>query len=305
MTIRNLQHYALAVPNVAAGKQFYTDFGLEAHDEGNRTVLRCAGRAQDQVILLEGDRKRLHHLSFGTDAEQLEPLKTRLAAAGTRLLDAPKGVEGSGIWFHDPDGVLVNVRAADAAPWRTAPEWKLNTPGHRVRSGRPGAPRRDIPVRPTRLGHVLRFTPQLNAMIDFYTHVVGLKLSDRAREIVAFLHCHGGSDHHVLAFLAADEPGFHHGSFEVANVDEIGLGACNMLDKGYADGWGFGRHVIGSNFFHYVRDPWMSLAEYFCDIDYIPADMEWQPTDYAPQDALYVWGPKPPETFGVNFEAAR
>jgi catechol 2,3-dioxygenase-like lactoylglutathione lyase family enzyme len=158
-------------------------------------------------------------------------------------------------------------------------------------------------ARPTRLGHVLRFTPQLERMLDFYTRVAGLKLSDRAQDIVAFLHTHGGSDHHVLAFLASDRPGFHHASFEVGNIDEIGLGARRMLDRGYRDGWGFGRHVIGSNFFHYVRDPWMSLAEYFCDIDYIPADADWQPTNYAPQDALYVWGPQPPEAFGTNFEA--
>jgi hypothetical protein len=45
------------------------------------------------------------------------------------------------------------------------------------------------------------------------------------------------------------------------------------------------------------------MAEYFCDIDYIPADMDWQPTNYPVQDSLYVWGPKPPESFGMNFEA--
>jgi catechol 2,3-dioxygenase-like lactoylglutathione lyase family enzyme len=304
MTIRNLQHIALAVPDVAAGAKFYTDFGLRLCDDGNRTILRCHGRDQDQVILLEGPRKSMHHVAFGTRRAELAELRRRLETDRIGLVDAPRECDGDGIWFADPDGLLVNVRVAEAAPWRSAPEWKINTPGHLVRRGLPGHPRRDTPVQPTRLGHVLRFTPQLERMLDFYTRVVGLKLSDRAQNIVAFLHTHGGSDHHVLAFLASDRPGFHHASFEVANVDEIGLGACAMLDKGYGDGWGFGRHVIGSNFFHYIRDPWMSLAEYFCDIDYIPDGMDWQPTDYPPQDSLYVWGPKPPESFGANFEAA-
>jgi len=304
MTIRNLQHYALAVPDVEAGTRFYTDFGLEARADGNRSILRCRGRAQDQVVLVEGPKKRLHHVAFGTGAGELRPLQARLESERVALVDPPRQSDGAGLWFRDPDGVLINVRAAEAAPWRSAPEWKSNTPGHFTRIGKPSHPRRDQPVHPTRLGHVLRFTPQLERMLDFYTRVVGLKLSDRAQNVVAFLHTHGGSDHHVLALLASDRPGFHHASFEVANVDEIGMGACRMLDKGYADGWGFGRHVIGSNFFHYVRDPWMSLAEYFSDIDYIPADAHWQPTNYALEDALYVWGPKPPETFGVNFEAA-
>jgi hypothetical protein len=46
------------------------------------------------------------------------------------------------------------------------------------------------------------------------------------------------------------------------------------------------------------------MAEYFCDIDYIPADASWKPTDYPAEDSLYVWGPKPPEAFGMNFEKA-
>jgi catechol 2,3-dioxygenase-like lactoylglutathione lyase family enzyme len=246
----------------------------------------------------------MHHIAFGTRTEDLAGLQSRLQGEGIPVVDAPAQSDGDGLWFRDPDGLLVNVRAAEAAPWRSAPNWKLNAPGHLVRVGIPGHPRRDALARPTRLGHVLRFTPQLERMLDFYTRVVGLKLSDRAQDIVAFLHTHGGSDHHVLAFLASERPGLHHASFEVANPDEIGMGARRMLDKGYVDGWGMGRHVIGSNFFHYIRDPWMSLAEYFCDIDYIPADMPWQPTNYAAEDSLYVWGPQPPQTFATNFEAA-
>jgi len=303
MTIYNLQHIALAVPNATVGKKFYSDFGMDAREEGGRTVLRCRGRDQDQVLLIEGKRKQMHHVTFGTRAGELEGLKNRLERNGIKLIDAPKEAPGDGIWFHDPDGLPVNVRAAGSAPWRTAPEWKINNPGHLNRAGVPGHPKRDLQVRPVRLGHALRFTPQLNTMVDFYTRLVGLKLSDRAHDIVAFLHSHGGSDHHIFGFIKSDKPGFHHASFEVANVDEIGMGACRMLDKGYADGWGFGRHVIGSNFFHYIRDPWNSMAEYFCDIDYIPAEMDWKPTNYPVEDSLYVWGPKPPESFGRNFEA--
>src|SRR5256886_4158951 len=159
---------------------------------------------------------------------------------------------------------LVNVRVAEAAKWRTVAEWKINNPGHLNRAGVPGHPKRDVQVRPTRLGHALRFTAQMEKMVDFYTRVVGLRLSDRAQDIVAFMRGHGGSDHHVFGFIKSDRPGFHHASFEVGNVDEIGMGACRLLDKGYKDGWGFGRHVIGSNFFPHIPDPSDRLAAYFC-----------------------------------------
>jgi hypothetical protein len=88
----------------------------------------------------------------------------------------------------------------------------------------------------------------------------------------------------------------------VANIDEIGFGASRLLDKGYGYGWGMGRHVLGSNFFFYIRDPWNGLAEYFCDIDYIPPDVKWEAQDWPPQDALYAWGPQVPADFGRNFE---
>src|SRR5690606_468177 len=132
---------------------------------------------------------------------------------------------------------------------------------------------------------------------------IGLILSDRSQDIVAFMRGHGGSDHHIFGFIASEKPGFHHASFEVGNIDEIGMGAAYLLDKGYRDGWGFGRHVIGSNFFHYVRDPWNSLVEYFCDIDFIPDGGKWETKNWPPEDSLYVWGPKTPEDFGANYEA--
>lgn len=305
MTVRSLQHIALTVPDAAAGKKFYTDFGLEGREDGKRVVMRCHGRDQDQMVLVEGPKKRLHHVCFGARAEAIEAMKERLEKEGVALLDAPKETPGDGLWFRDHDGVLVNVRAAEPAPWLPAPQWRINNPGNLNRSGVPGHPARDAPVRPRRLGHTLRFTANMEKQVDFYTRLVGMRLSDRSRDIVAFMrNGEGGSDHHVMGFIKSDRPGFHHASFEVANVDEIGMGACRLIDKGYRNGWGFGRHVIGSNFFHYIRDPWGSLVEYFCDIDYIPEGADWKPRDYPPEDSLYVWGPSVPDDFGRNFEEA-
>ena len=304
MTIRSLQHIALAVPKPQVGEKFYTDFGLVGRETRNGIEMRCHGRDQAQVILIEGPKRAMHHVCFGTRANLFDQLKRRIEVSGTRLLDPPNEMPDDGLWLRDPDGLLVNIKVAEPAPWLPAPEWKLNTPGHFTRFGTRGYPSRDSVVHPRRLGHVLRFSPNLNRQIDFYTRVLGMRLSDRSQDIVAFFHCEGGSDHHVFGFIASDRPGFHHASFEVANIDEIGIGACKLLEKGYKNGWGLGRHVIGSNFFHYIRDPWNSLVEYFTDIDYIPADQVWEAKDWPPQDALYVWGPNVPDDFGANFEAA-
>ena len=105
-------------------------------------------------------------------------------------------------------------------------------------------------------------------------------------------------------FAKSNAPGFHHSSWDVGSLHEVGLGAEQMKDSGYTKGWGLGRHVLGSNYFYYLRDPWGSYAEYSYDIDFVPADLDWPTADHPPEDSLYVWGPAVPEDFVTNFEAA-
>lgn len=60
--------------------------------------------------------------------------------------------------------------------------------------------------------------------------------------------------------------------------------------------------MLGSNYFHYVRDPLGSFAEYSADIDVIATGMPWPTGDHAPEDPLYLWEPKVPDYFFHNSE---
>ncbi|HIM69786.1 MAG TPA: dioxygenase, partial [Gammaproteobacteria bacterium] len=163
----------------------------------------------------------------------------------------------------------------------------------------------DTKVYPSRLGHIVHFTTDVDRKIDFYTRVLGLKLTDRSGDFIAFLRVPGGSDHHVIAVIKGDKPGIHHTSFEVNNIDEMGIAGQRMMDKGYRNGWGIGRHALGSNFFWYIRDPHNGLAEYFSDIDYISDDRKWRARDWPMEVSFFLWGPPPPAEFGRNFEGTR
>ncbi|HXP31798.1 MAG TPA: VOC family protein [Stellaceae bacterium] len=300
MSVQSLLSFALTVPDVEAGRRFYTTFGLTPAERDNALAFRCEGRDQDQVLLVEGRKKRLNHLRFGADARGLAAIRQRMQERGIAEIDAPHNSFGGGLWVRDPDGHAVNVRIEAAKPWRPAERFVMNNPGHYERRGRACPPNHQ--VRPNRLGHVLLHSPDLETMTRFYTEILGLRLSDRVPGLIAFMHLPVGGDHHVVALLAEARPGFHHASFEVGSPDEIGIGAQRVLGAGYKNGWGFGRHVLGSNFFHYLRDPWNSLAEYFCDIDQIPGDGSWRAEDHGAEDALFRWGPPVPEEFGANFE---
>jgi catechol 2,3-dioxygenase len=75
-----------------------------------------------------------------------------------------------------------------------------------------------------------------------------------------------------------------------------------LADKARRGDWGFGRHTIGSNFFHYIQDPWGSWFEYYSDMDHIDDYAEWSPTNYGMEDSLASWGPPLPADFGRNYE---
>ena len=312
MAVTNLQHVGLAVPDIQIGLDFYGDAGLETYARDGMGVVGCQGRSQDQLRLIEGARKKLHHLCFGTTEAGLASIRANLESNGVQLLDAPNESPDEGLWVRDPDGIYVNIKIADAAPSFGGPDalgnqadWPTNTPGHFERRGLRAAPPRDIAVNPRRLGHVLQFTPDVDRKIDFYTRMLGMRVADRVGEMIAFMYLQGGSDHHVVALAKSDGPGLHHASFEMANADHISLNAQRMVDKGHRSHWGFGRHVIGSNFFHYMRDPWDGLIEFFSDIDYIPGDCAWEAGEWPEQDSLYLWGPALPEDFVTNYELAR
>lgn len=306
--IRSLHHVGFTVPDLEVGRRFYKTFGLDDHTSGNDLVLRCDGRNQDQLRLIEGAKKRLAYMAFGTNEDGLRTAKARLQAVGVPLNQLPfKGVD-EGIWFRDPDGLWVNLRVAEDAPSNRAPAREVNMPGRtrRLTDRAFGAGIPIAPVRPRRLGHLIKFTPDVRRSVDFYTRVLGMKESDRAQDVISFLRCSNGGDHHTLAFAKSTHVGFHHLSFEVDSVDDIELGARNLIDAGYRDCFGLGRHVAGSNFFHYIRDPWGSLVEMFWDMDAIPEnDSGWTPRDGLPDEVTAVWAAAPPpEDFVVNFEAA-
>jgi catechol 2,3-dioxygenase len=300
--VHSLDQFVLAVPDLAPAQKFYSSFGLDVQEKGRTVALKTFGHEHQWGSVVEGNgNKRLHHLSFGCYAEDIGRLKTRIEGNGVELLDPPPGFESNGFWFRDHAGVLIEIKVAR----KSSPDNKSGGYWTPTAEGVAAAPLRQKAgvVRPRRLSHCLIFTTDIDKAIDFYSRNLGLRLSDRSRNIVAFMHGMHGSDHHMVAFALSDAPGLHHCSWDTGSVSDVGLGAMLMADKGYSKGWGMGRHVLGSNFFHYVQDPWGSFCEYSADIDYIPKTKQWEAGDHDPEDSFYLWGPTVPDDFVHNYEA--
>ncbi len=303
IAVHSLHRFAFSVPDLGPAFDFYSAFGLDVRRAGERLDLYTHGHPHRWGVVHAGSpAKRLEYLSFGAYAEDIPAIAQRVAKLGIGEIAPHRLADEQGMWFADPDGTPIQIVAAEKC-----------TPSHKdptlVRGGDPGtasAPSRSKirDTRPRRLSHVLLFTPDVKRSVAFYTDALGLRLSDQSGDIIAFTHGAHGSDHHLVAFAKSDGPGLHHSSWDVASIDEVGIGMQQMVDRGYTEGWGVGRHVIGSNYFRYIRDPWGSFAEYSYDIDFVPADVDWKAADHAPEDSFYVWGPPVPDYFIQNHETA-
>jgi catechol 2,3-dioxygenase-like lactoylglutathione lyase family enzyme len=299
--IHSLDRFLFSVPDLAVAQRFYSEFGLDIQTSGSVLTMGTYDHSHVWGTISEGPRKKFGYCSFGAFEDDIDRFATRLQDMKIKRLDPPPDVQSNGLWFNDHDGNLVEVKVAA----KSSPDEKTRFLFREAAAGERGAPFRSaLPrTRPRRLSHVLLFTRDVPKAMEFYTRVLGLRVSDYSGENVAFLHGVHGSDHHMIAFARSDAPGLHHLSWDVGSVDEIGAGAMHMLGKGYDKGWGLGRHVLGSNYFHYVRDPWGSHSEYSADIDYVPATCDWKGGDQPGEDAFYAWGPNVPEDFVRNYEA--
>ena len=292
MRVKGLIQYGLEVPSLDVGHGFYQTFGLQVEERGSSLAVRCAGRDQDQVLLTEGPTKRLHHVAFAVEDGSLPQWQRHLESHGVPITDPL----ADGLWFRDPDGNRVTLREG-LAPWRSFGDYPMNIGDEVRRVDQARWLTADEKPAPRRLGHIIIFTTGIKRAEEFYGGVLGLRLSDRITDRVTFMNT-GPGDHHVFGFVASTHPGLHHSSWEVANLDQIAMGAQSMADSGYRTGWGLGRHTLGSNLFHYIRDPWGSWVEYFSDMDRITED--WEPRDWDIPPA--VWCPIMPDEFMQNHE---
>ena len=301
LAVHSVDEFVFSVPDLEAARQFYASFGLDVRDEDGGLALYAFGHPQRWGRIWQAaGRKRLLWLSLGIHEGDAPRFAERLDQQGIARITAPAGADDGGIWIAGPDGLPLQLRAAPkSSPSAPAPQ---TPPQPCANAGRAPARSRAPRVQPLYLSHILLFSADVARATRFYVDMLGLRVSDTSGDVIAFLHSPHGSDHHLIALAKSGGLGLHHTSWCVASLDDVGLGMEQMSAAGHGEGWGVGRHVLGSNYFRYVRDPWGSYAEYSYDIDFVAPGAPWPATDHPPEDALYVWGPALPPDFITNHE---
>ena len=147
-------------------------------------------------------------------------------------------------------------------------------------------PRADLPFRLTKIGHVVLMSTDLRRSVEFYTGVLGFRVSDVYPETMmqgrmVFMRC--AADHHGVALVGA-APGaspqheLHHMAFEVATLDEV-FRAREYLRKRGVKVEFEGRRRAGCQIAVEFRDPDGHWLEIYWGLDQVGPDGRIRPPE--------------------------
>lgn len=261
MKLQDIRHVGLLSPAIAPHTMFYLEgWGLQSAGEDRHARYFRGSSTEHHILSLHpAVRCGLHHLAFSVDGrEDVDAAALDLERKGTPLVAPPDDLDepggGYGLRFLDPENRCIELSAGVA---------EYANGGSAKRVG------------PRRLCHVVLNTARFDQMVEFYTDVLGFRISDWNENRMAFLRC--SRKHHVLAFNRADHASVNHVAYVMANVDGVMRGLSNLRVLGKEPDWGPGRHGPGNNIFCYYKDPAGYVAEFSSDMEDIEDETTHEP----------------------------
>jgi catechol 2,3-dioxygenase-like lactoylglutathione lyase family enzyme len=246
--VRRIGHATFETPDLERQIVYYTNvLGLALVEREKDTAYLASTLDHHSVVLKRGAAAACRRLSFqiapGTDMAELE---RQLSAHGVKSerRSNPSPSIREFVSFDDPNGTGIDV----FTDYETARQ-----------EFQPSA------IVPHKLGHVAFTTTQLPKLVEFYSNVLGFRVSDWMGDFFVFMRC--GPDHHTVNFVQAKGTKMHHIAFELKDWAHVET-ACDHLSRNDIRLiWGPGRHGIGHNIFTYHRNPDGQITELFTELD--------------------------------------
>ena len=283
--VRRVGHVTIATPDIAKQVEYYTSvLGLMLVDRTAHRAVLATPSGQEAVVLELGYASHCKSLGLQVSPKcDLEQLGSWLSTHGIDwepCHDVTPGVSHA-IAFDDPNGVRLELFADSGLAEMDASE-----------SG----------IQPFKLGHVAFISPDVRKTVDFYTEVLGFKISDWRGDFFAFMRC--CPDHHSVNFVQGDAISLHHVAFEVRDSAEIQRACDYLAKKEIKLVLGPIRHIIGHNIAIYHKNNDQLLVELFTEIDQMKdeelgyfdprpwhQDRPQRPKTWGPHTLTNYWGP--------------
>jgi catechol-2,3-dioxygenase len=250
VTVSKLGYVEFSTPDLDRLAEYYTtalDFAEVERTNGE--VFLTPSFDHHAVVLRQGEAKPRTSVGYEI-AEELADAERRLGEAGyavERRSDIAPGMPEVLVLAEPMTGT--DIHLYDQQP-------------------RSGVGPDDSTLRPTKLGHVASFTPELAPMQDFYQDLLGFRWSDTIGDFFVFLRCN--SDHHAANFMASKSfEGMHHIAYEMRDLNHLQTMLDHLAHQDYRLEWGPGRHGAGHNIFTYHKDPDGNTIELFTQLDVI------------------------------------
>lgn len=251
-----------------------------------------AGRAGELVFeLVRSDRAHCTKLSFEIAAtDSFADIIKELSEHGIKGEVRSDSIPGTPqvLTFQDPKGTTIELFQ----------EWKGvgfdQSPGG---------------IGPMKLGHVAFVAEDPKAISEFYTKVLGFRVSDWIGDFFVFMRCN--CDHHTVNFIRGSRTMIHHMALELRDSSHM-QAACDLFgDRKIPIIWGPVRLGPGHNVAIFHRNPDDQVVEMFTELDQMKderlgyfdprpwhRDKPQRPKVWGGMDSSYIWGPPPtPEFF--------
>ena len=294
MEILGLGYVGLNAPDLDAWIAFAHDvlgFDMGRAPGGDAYVpdAGASGRGADGTAYFRVDERSWRLAVHPADAPGLRYIG--LEVAGPMQLDtALAELNAAGFAARRGDGAECAARAVTGIGFTTDPGGNavelfygpLVTNGYRNTRGM------QFVTGALGMGHINLFASNYEASADFYTRILGFRLTDYYHvgpdQTVNFFHVN--PRHHTVGIMkVAPFDGVHHVMFELTELDMVGQAYDRVMDAGFKITASLGRHSNDRILSFYVESP--SGVEVEIGWGAITVGPDWTPTYRGPGD---IWG---------------
>jgi catechol 2,3-dioxygenase-like lactoylglutathione lyase family enzyme len=245
---KRLGHATFDTPDLDKQIDYYTNVvGLVLAERDKNRAFLATKIGQLVVQLDKGTTQRATALSFevAPDAD-FDAMAKELAKDGIKSEirnDAVPGTPAT-LSFTDIKGTRIELFK----------EWKFFCKHAQV-----------LGVGPLKLGHFAFEVEDPQAITEFYSRVMGFKVSDWIEDFFVFMRC--GVDHHTCNFIKGVNGRMHHMAFELKDMAHM-QDSCELFgQRNIPIVWGPLRHGPGHNVATYHRNPDDQVIEFFFELD--------------------------------------
>ncbi|MFM6832498.1 MAG: VOC family protein [Novosphingobium sp.] len=273
--VTEIRYVGYGVEDFDAEKTFYADvWGLEpVGEDETHAWFKAQGADEHHVVQLrKAAENRVDVIALAADSRaDVDVLRAKVDEAGCRIVSEPAELTspggGYGFRFFSPDGLQFEI-SSDVAKGskRDLARWE------------------GVPVK---ISHIVLHSPNHQALVAFFTDVLGMKVSDWLGDFMCFLRCN--SAHHRIAILPGP-PCLNHVAYDMLSVDDMMRGMHRLKLKGIDIGWGPGRHTAGNNTFSYFVTPGGFVTEYTSELEEVDFDTHQHQVHVPAPMVMDQWG---------------